>query len=159
MNGSWRPSRAWLPRRLPVLKRNEPENSPSRLYSVRRIYLGKTEQLDTLAHACGELYSRTLVSYWRMVRKQGLWLKPKHLMRWHTSPLLHAHTSDACVQSFFAALNSWRERRKTDSRARPPRKRKWYFRVEYKSTAIHHQNSTLLLSNGKGNAPPVLDWP
>jgi hypothetical protein len=30
------------------------------MYSVRRVYLGKNEQLDTLSHACGELYSRTV---------------------------------------------------------------------------------------------------
>src|SRR5579885_3785424 len=73
------------------------------MYSVRRVYLGKDEQLDTLSHACGELYSRTVVSYWRMVRKRGLWLKPKHLMRWHTSPSLHAHTSDATRQGLISA--------------------------------------------------------
>ena len=129
------------------------------MYSVRRIYLGKTKQLDQLAHACGELYSKTVVSYWRMVRKPDLWLKPKHLMQWHTSNQLHAHTSDATVQAFFAALHSWRTRRKTNPKARPPRKRKWYFRIEYKSTAIHHKNGLLTLSNGKGNAPLVLDWP
>ena len=100
------------------------------MYTVRRVSIGKTEQLDTLAHACGELYSQTVVSYWRMVRKHGLWLKPKHLMRWHASPLLHAHTSDATMQTFFAALDSWRKRRKADPTAHPPRKRKWYFRIE-----------------------------
>src|SRR5262249_5602164 len=94
-----------------------------------------------------------------MVRKHQLWLKPKHLMRWHTSPLLHAHTADATVQAFFAALNSWRGRRQSDPKARPPRKRKRYFRIEYKSLAIHHSNGLLTLSNGRGNAPLVLDWP
>ncbi len=139
---------------------NKPsEDKKTSLYSVRRISIGKTEQLDTLAHACGELYSQTLISYWRMVRKHKLWLKPKHLMRWHASPLLHAHTSDATVQAFFAALDSWRERRKTDASAKPPRKRKWFFRVEYKNTAIRHQDGRLTLSNGKGNAPLVLEWP
>ncbi len=86
-------------------KKKDEEKKPS-LYNVRRVSIGKTEQLDTLARACGELYSRTVVSYWRMVRKHGLWLQPKHLMRWHTSDQLHAHTSDATVQAFFAALNS-----------------------------------------------------
>jgi putative transposase len=141
------------------LRKKPGEEHKTRRYSVRRVSLGKTEHLDTLSRACGALYSQTVVSFWRMVRKHGLWLKPKHLMRWHTSPLLHAHTSDACVQAFFAALNSWRERRKTDPKARPPRKRKWYFRIEYKSTAIRHKDGVLTLSNGKGNAPLVLDWP
>lgn len=43
-------------------------------YTVRRINLEKTEQLDILARAAGELYSRTLVTYWRIVRKKGVFL-------------------------------------------------------------------------------------
>ena len=121
--------------------------------------IGTSEQLDTLARECGRLYSETLVSFWRTVRHQGIWLGPKHLMRWHTSHALHAHTADACVQAFFAALNSWRKRRKDDPYAKPPHKRKWYFRIEYKRSAMLLQDGHLRLFNGKGNAPLVLPWP
>jgi putative transposase len=127
-------------------------------YRVRRVHLGRTQQLDELAHACGDLYSRTLVFFWRTVHHKGIWLKAKHLMRLFTSNTLHAHTSDACVQAFVAALSSWRERRKTDPNARPPRHRKWYFRIEYKSSAITLKDSLLFLSNGRTNAPLVLFW-
>jgi putative transposase len=129
------------------------------MYNVRRVHIGKTQELDELARECGRLYSQTLVSFWRTVRHKGIWLAPKHLMHWHTSEKLHAHTADACVQAFFAALTSWRARRKLDPTAKPPRKRRYYFRIEYKSTAIRHKDSKLNLSNGKGNAPLVLDWP
>lgn len=128
------------------------------MYHVRRVNIGKTTQLDELAHECGVLYSKTLVFFWRTVRHKGLWLKPKHLMRLFTSEKLHAHTSDACVQAFFAALNSWREVRKSDPKAHPPRKRKWYFRIEYKQSALSLKEGQLRLSNGKGNAPLVLTW-
>src|SRR4051794_38500553 len=128
-------------------------------YNVRRVNLGKTVQLDELAHECGKLYSQTVVFFWRTVRHTGIWLAPKHLMRLFSSEKLHAHTSDACVQSFFAALKSWREHRKTDPQARPPRKRKWYFRIEYKSTAIRLKDGKLTLSNGRGNTPLILHWP
>jgi len=129
-------------------------------YQVRRVSIGKTDQLDELARECGRLYSQTLVSFWRTVRKQGIWLKPKHLMRWHTSPHLHAHTADACVQAFFASLKSWRERKKAgDPDAKPPHKRKWYFRIEYKASAMRHKDGVLTLSNGRGNAPLALVWP
>jgi putative transposase len=128
------------------------------MYHVRRVNIGKTAQLDELAHACGELYTQTVVFFWRTVRHKGLWLKPKHLMRLFTSPKLHAHTSDACVQAFFASLKSWRERRKSDPNAKPPHKRRWYFRVEYKDTAIRLKDGKLTLSNGRGNDPLVLDW-
>lgn len=132
------------------------------IYTVRRVHLGKTAQLDALAHAAGQVYSRTLVFFWRTVRKQRIWLKPKHLMRLiPTDPdhVLHAHSVDAAVQSFFAGLASWRERRKSDPHAKPPRRRKWYFRVEYKSSAILLKDGKLRLSNGKGNDPLLLDWP
>ena len=128
-------------------------------YQVRRVHIGKTAQLDELARECGQLYSQTLVFFWRTVRHQGIWLKPKHLMRLFTSQKLHAHTSDACVQAFFAGLTSWRKRRKSDPKAKPPRKRKWYFRVEYKRSAMRLKDGRLKLSNGKGNAPLILDWP
>ena len=95
------------------------------MYQVRRVHIGKTAQLDELVRACERLYSHTLVSFWRTLRHKGIWLAPKHLMRWHTSKQLHAHTADACVQAFFASLKSWRERRKQgDIEASPPRKRK-----------------------------------
>ena len=130
------------------------------MYQVRRVHIGKTEQLDELARECGRLYSQTLVSFWRTVRHKGVWLKPKHLMRWHTSDKLHAHTADACVQAFFASLKSWRERRKLGNPdAKPPRKRRYYFRIEYKRSAMFLKDGQLRLSNGKGNAPLVLDWP
>jgi putative transposase len=129
------------------------------MYQVRRVKIGKTAQLDELARECGRLYSQTVVSFWRTVRKKGIWLKPSHLMRWHTSDKLHAHTADACVQAFFASLKSWRARRKTDPDAHPPRRRRSYFRIEYKSTAIRHKDDKLILSNGKAHAPLVLEWP
>ena len=128
-------------------------------YRVRRVNIGKTEQLDELAHECGRLYSQTLVSFWRTVRHKDIWLQPKHLMRWHTSKKLHAHTADACVQAFFAGLKSWRERRQEDPDAKPPHKRKRYFRIEYKRSAMRLVDGKLRLSNGKGNAPLLLEWP
>jgi putative transposase len=130
------------------------------MYQVRRVKIGKTEQMDELARECGRLYSQTLIFFWRTVRHKGIWLKPKHLMRLFTSQKVHAHTADACVQAFFASLNSWRERKKAgDTSAKPPRKRRWYFRIEYKRSAMKLKEGQLRLSNGKGNAPLMLDWP
>src|SRR6516225_5549610 len=101
-----------------------------RNYRVCRVKIGKTPQLDMLSQACGRLYTQVLVSFWRTVRHNGIWLKPSHLMRWHTSSKLHAHTADACVQAFFASLKSWRERKKAgDPGVKPPHKRKRYFRI------------------------------
>ncbi len=51
------------------------------MYQVRRVTIGKNAQLDELARASGNLYSQTVVFFWRTVRHKGIWLKPKHLMR------------------------------------------------------------------------------
>lgn len=48
---------------------------------------------------------------------------------------------------------------KTDATAKPPRRRKWYFRIEYKQSAMSLKDGVLKLSNGRGNASLVLDWP
>jgi putative transposase len=131
-------------------------------YHVRRVHLGKTDQLDALAHAAGQVYTRALVFFWRTVRHKGLWLKPKHLMRLiPTDPehQLHAHSVDAAIQSFFAGLSSWRERRQADPNAKPPRRRKWYFKLEYKRSALSLEDGRLRLSNGRGNEPLLIPWP
>jgi putative transposase len=127
-------------------------------YTVRRLKIGRTEQMDALARAAGELYSQVVVWFWRTVRHKHLWLKAKHLMRWLTSALLHAHSSDAVVQSFFAALASWQERRKVDPYAHPPRRRKRFYRVQWKPSAIRVKDGRLYLANGRGNASLVVPW-
>lgn len=127
-------------------------------YTVRKLKIGNTQQMSELALAAGELYSRTVVSFWRTVRNKGLWLGPSSMMRWHNSNHLHAHSADAVVQSFYASLKSWRARRKTDPNAHPPRRRKWFFKVQWKSSAIKVKNAKLHLSNGKGNTPLIIDW-
>ena len=128
------------------------------MYAVRRIKIGRSPELDALAAECGRLYSETVVCFWRVVRHQGIWLKPSSMMRWLNSNKLHAHTADACVQAFYASLKSWRVRRKTDSDAKPPHRLRRFFRIEYKNSAIRHRDGKLILSNGRGNAPLILDW-
>ena len=127
-------------------------------YIVRKIKIGKTSQLDELARAAGELYSRTLVSFWRTVRKKDVWLSGYSMEKWHISDKLHAHTSDAITQSFYASLKSWRSRRKTDLNSKPPRRRRWFYKVIWKQSAIKLKDGKLRLSNGKGNQPLIIDW-
>ena len=130
-------------------------------YTVRKLKIGNTEQMQSLSRSAGELYSRTVVSFWRTVRKKGQWLKPSSMMRWlpnDSENRLHAHSADAVVQNFFASLKSWRERRKVDLDAHPPRRRKWFYKVQWKSSAIKVKDGKLRLSNGQGNEPLIIDW-
>ena len=128
------------------------------MYSVRKLNLPHSVQCDELALAAGELYSRATVSFWRTVRRKGIWLKPSSMMRWHNSNSLHAHSADAVVQSFYGALKSWRRRRKSDLNAHPPRRQRHFYRVQWKSSAIRLRDGHLVLSNGKGNDPLIVPW-
>ncbi len=134
------------------------KSKPKAFYTVRRVHVGNSPQLQELSHECGELYSKALVFFWRTVRHKGIWLKPKLMMQLFTSSKLHAHTSDACVQAFYAALASWRELRQTEPHAKPPHHRRWFFRIEYKRSALLLKDGVLRLSNGKGNKPLLLPW-
>jgi putative transposase len=127
-------------------------------YTVGKLKIGKSAQLDSLALAAGELYTRTLVSFRRTVNHKGPWLKPSSLMRWQNSPKLHAHSADAVVQSFCSSLKSWRLRQKTDPNAHLPRRRAKFYKVQWKDSAIRIKGGYLVLSNGKGNEPLRIPW-
>ena len=127
-------------------------------YTVRRLNLGRDEQYDQLALAAGELYSRTLITFWRVVRKKGLWLGQFSLTRWQKSKEIHSQSAQAVTESFFASLKSWRKRRKQDPRARPPRRKKKFYKVQWKTAAIKLEGNKLRLSNGKANPPLYIPW-
>lgn len=127
------------------------------MYNVRKIKIGKTDQMDALAQASGDLYRRTVVYFWRCVRRSDVWLSPGALMRWLNSKKLHAHSADAVVQSFCASLKSWRKLRKSQPKARPPRRFGKYFKVQWKASAIRLKNGNLVLANGKGNEPLIVN--
>ena len=73
------------------------------------------------------------------------------------SKKLHAHSADAVVQSFCASLKSWRSLKKSHSEARPPRRFGKYFKVIWKASAIRVKNGNLVLANGKGNEPLIVN--
>lgn len=62
------------------------------MYLVKRLDLEKTEQLDKVARAAGELYSHILVSYWRVLRNKSIFLSNYTMQKWHTISDLHAHS-------------------------------------------------------------------
>ena len=126
-------------------------------YSIRRKLVGQSELFQDLKRESGNIYSQTVTFFWRTVRKKGIWLKPKSLLRLFNSDKMHAHSADHSVQSFFNSLKSWSELRKSDPNARPPRRRKYFFPVTWKNTAIRIKNGNLILSNGRNQQPVVIE--
>lgn len=54
------------------MSKEKPEAKTKPLYDVRRVHIGKNAYVQELSHECGELYSRTLVFFWRTVRRKLL---------------------------------------------------------------------------------------
>lgn len=129
------------------------------MYKTTRLNLEKTEQLDILARAAGELYSRILVKYWRLVRKKGVFLSQYGMEKLCISGSLHSHTSDAIVGNFYSSIKSANARKKAGSEsAKYPRRRKHFYKITWKSAAIKLKDGLLHLSNGKGNPALVIPW-
>lgn len=131
----------------------------SSLYRVEKFKLPTSKQLDSLALAAGELYSKTLVTYWRILRKKHLFLSQYGMEKIHISPCLHSHTSDAIVGNFYGAIKSANKRKKDgDKEAKYPRKRRRFYKLTWKASAIRIKNNCLVLANGKGNTPLIIPW-
>ena len=129
------------------------------MYNTRRLNLVKTEQLDILARAAGELYSRALVTYWRLVRKKQIFLSQYGMEKLCMSNSLHSHTSDAIVGNFYASIKSAKARKKDGClEAKYPRRRKWFFKITWETSAIKLKNGLLTLSNGKSNQSLIVPW-
>jgi putative transposase len=125
---------------------------------TRQVKVPKNELLDELAHEAGIVYSQTLVYFRRILRKKNIWLSKKSIQKLVRNTNLHSQTVQGITDIFYDNLASWRELRKTDPNARMPKRRKWYFVLPYKSSAIKLKDNKLILSNGRGNAPLVFDW-
>ena len=126
------------------------------LYHVRQKKINPTEYLQFLAHEAGLVYTNCLVTFWRIWRKKGVWLSKTSMQKLIRNTKLHSQTVQGIIDKFYDAVASWREAKKTNPNARMPKRRKWYFVIPYKASAIRLKDGQLILSNGKGNAPTVL---
>src|SRR5262245_15970107 len=119
-------------------------------------------EADALNRASGAIYSRTLVTHYRVYRKRGArtrhWLSQFAAMRlndYYTRdepPLLHAHSKDAAQAGFYQACKTAKVNRSLG--AKYPHKRKFYRTTIWKQSAIRRQGQHLLLSRAKG-LPPI----
>lgn len=121
---------------------------------------------DELTLASGNLYTGTLVEFWRVVRRKGVWLDETAMRklvfgveRWD-SGLLHSQSRQADIAAFFDALSTWRTNREEDPTARPPHKLKQFFKVTWIQNGIRLRETAeglvLVLSLGKDGTKPRL---
>jgi putative transposase len=122
---------------------------------------------DTLNRASGTIYTRTLVTHYRVYRKRGNrtrhWLSQFAGMRLNDylsrdqPSLLHAHSTDAAQEGFYKACKTARANR--EQGAKFPHRRKTWRTTIWKSSGIRRQGDTLLLSLARGRSPIRLPLP
>ena len=122
---------------------------------------------DALNRASGAIYTRTLVTHYRVYRKRGQkkrhWLSMsagKRLNDYLTRdepPVLHAHSKDAAQEGFYRACKTARANRTQG--ARYPHKRKSWRTTIWKSSGIRRQGDALMLSRAKGHEPITIPLP
>lgn len=141
------------------------ERTAGRDYTVRKLALARTDQLDTLASEAGRLYTAVLVEHWRLVRRHNVWLSEPALRQvsiyadQHSARILHSQSQQAIVSNFRDAMTTWRAVRAADPRAKPPHKRRRFYKVTWVQMAIRGpKDGHLHLSNGRGTPPLLVPW-
>jgi putative transposase len=132
------------------------------MYIVRKRKLGVVPQIEALSREAGRIYTDTLVWFWRHVRRHHLWLSSAMMqkrLRNGQPTILHSQSPQAVIQSFFVALAGWRKARTLNPDLKPPYKRKHFFKIIWKTAAIHIRDDQLVLANAKGTPPVIIpNW-
>jgi putative transposase len=118
---------------------------------------------DALNAASGSVYTGVMVWHWRTYRRKGHWLSERAASRFSDrrgAAPLHAHSIDAAQQGFYRACAVARALRKAGSpHVRFPYHRRKYRTTAWKNTGIRRRGDSLVLSNGRGNAPIIIPLP
>ena len=129
------------------------------MYLTKKIKVKPTRYLDALARESGRCYSKILSLVYKTHERKGFWLSKDSVQKYMRlrGYQLHSQSVQACADSYFDALSSFFQIRKSNPDAKPPKRTRRFFKVRWKSTAIRHKEGKLILSNGRGREPIVLE--
>ena len=129
------------------------------MYITKTIKRKRTLQLDRLARESGRCYSKVVSFVRKTHAKKDFWMSKSSVQKYmrHREYDLHSQTVQACVDSYFDGLDSYFEVRKSNPDAKPPKRTPRHFKVRWKSGAIRIKDKQLILSNGLGRAPVIID--
>ena len=129
------------------------------MYITKTIKHKKNKQLDSLARESGRCYSKIISLVRKTFKKKGFWLSKGSVQKYLRLKgyKLHSQTVQACTDSYFDNLKSFFEVRKSNPEAKPPKRTRKFFKVRWKSSAISIKDGNLILSNGKGREPTILE--
>ncbi|MDE0424349.1 MAG: hypothetical protein OXN25_05735 [Candidatus Poribacteria bacterium] len=128
------------------------------MYITTTLKHKRTDVLDALARESGRCYSKVVSLMRKTQKRKGFWLSKGAVQKYLRlrGYALHSQSVQACVDSYFDALKSFFQVRNSNSDAKPSKRTPRYFKVRWKSGAIRHKDSQLILSNGKGQEPLIL---
>ena len=136
------------------------KNPKCAVHKTRKLHIGESDQLDKLASASADLWNRICKWYWRTVSRQDHWLSEGAAKQWFAkgNSEFHSQSSQAVVEQFYDAINSWHG---NDRKGNPPRNcSKQWNKVCWKKQAIKiRDDGVLRLSCGRGNEPVLIGWP
>ena len=129
------------------------------MYTTTTIKRKRTTYLDLLARESGRCYSKVVSLVRKMHAKKGFWISKGTVQKYQRlrGYALHSQSVQACADSYFDALKSFFRVRKSNSDAKPPKRTPRFFKVRWKSTAIRYRDGYVILSNGKGRKPLILE--
>lgn len=61
-------------------------------HTVRKKNIPKTDQLDRICRACGQVWTKTVRRFWRTYRKQGVWLSKYDMHNWICTETIRTDT-------------------------------------------------------------------
>lgn len=119
----------------------------------------RTQQLDKLARESGRCYSKVVSVVRQTLKKKGFWLSKGSVQKYmrHKAYALHSQSVQACADSYFDCLKSFFQVQTSNPDAKPPKRTPKFFKVRWKSSAIRLKDCQLILSNGKGKEPVILE--
>lgn len=129
------------------------------MYLTKKIKVKPMPYLDALAREAGRCYSKIVSLLRKTHQRKGFYLSKGSVQKYMRlrGYQLHSQSVQACADSYFDALTSFFQVCNVNPDAKPPKRTKRFFKVRWKSTAIRHKDGLLILSNGKGREPIVLE--
>ena len=127
-------------------------------------------RLFELAKESGNVYSKALVFFHKILRKKKIWLSPKAIARYIEGTverkLLHSQSFQACYQKLFDNIKSFSKAKKEWSKnpskflgqPKLTRKRKFFQPIQFKQSAIRYKEGNIILSLAKGIEPLKIKW-
>ncbi len=114
-----------------------------------------TKRLDTINRLGGRIYSKSVWLSFKIQRQKDFWISDgglKKYLKCKNYPC-HAHSVQAIIDDYCGARRSFFANRKTNPKAKPPKKTQKFHTFTWRATGLSYKRGKLRLSMGKNTEP------